>query len=150
MSRPDLFTIGYESTTIARMRATLAEAAVSLLIDVRALPLSRKPGFSRRQLAAEMDEQGIRYVHLRALGTPKPGRDAARRGDTATMTAIFAAHMATDPARHDLEAAIALAAGASACLLCFEREPHRCHRHIVGEMIAARSGQRITHLVVDG
>ena len=150
MSAPTLFTIGYEGAAIGPALDRLSGAGVGLLIDVRALPLSRKPGFSRRQLAAGVEERGIRYAHLRGLGTPKPGRDAARRGDTETMTAIFAAHMLTDAARHDLEAAIGLAGQTPACLLCFEREPHRCHRRIVAELIAERSGQRIEHLLVYG
>ena len=75
---PDLLTIGYEGCTIDDVVAELRGARVSLLIDVRAVPMSRKPGFSKRQLAAGLDEQGIGYVHLQGLGTPKPGRDAVR------------------------------------------------------------------------
>ena len=80
MTRHDLLTIGYEGCVIDGVLATLKEAGIGLLIDVRAVAASRKPGFSKRQLAAGLDAAGIGYVHLRPLGTPKPGRDAVRSG----------------------------------------------------------------------
>ena len=103
------------------------------LIDVRAVPLSRKPGFSKRQLAAALHEAGIGYINLRGLGTPKSGRIAARRGDFATMRAIFAQHMLTDTAQVELAHAAAIAAEAPACLLCFEADATHCHRALVAE-----------------
>ena len=75
---PPLSTIGYEGTTVAAVLRGTAAAGVTLLLDVRAVAASRKPGFSKRQLAAELDAAGIDYVHLQGLGTPKPGRDAVR------------------------------------------------------------------------
>ncbi len=130
---PPLSTIGYEATTIAAVVAELLAAGVRHLIDVRAVPLSRKPGFSKRQLAAALDEAGLRYTNLRGLGTPKAGRIAARRGDTATMQRIFHAHMETPEAQADLAHAVAVAREAPACLLCFERDAARCHRMLVAE-----------------
>ena len=85
---PDLLTIGYEGCTIQDVLGVLTEAKVGLLIDVRAMPRSRKPGFSKRQLAAGLDEKGIPYVHLVGLGTPKAGRDAVRAGHPEIMEAI--------------------------------------------------------------
>ncbi|MBS0559228.1 MAG: DUF488 domain-containing protein [Proteobacteria bacterium] len=142
----DLFTIGYEGATLDGVLAALRGAGVDLLVDVRAVPRSRKPGFSSRLLAASAEAQGIAYRHLQRLGTPKPGRDAARKGDAATMTRIFAGHMEGDEPQAALAEATALAAARPACLLCFERDPHFCHRTIVAEMIAKRTGQRIVHL----
>src|SRR5689334_2525113 len=101
----ELLTIGYEGSTIGAVLDTLIEARVRLLIDVRALPQSRKPGFSKRQLAAELEERGVRYVHLQGLGTPKPGRDAVRAGNIAAMHRIFRAHMESDRAQADLASA---------------------------------------------
>jgi uncharacterized protein (DUF488 family) len=145
-SPPDLLTIGYEGCAIQDVLAALAAARVALLIDVRALPRSRKPGFSKRQLAAGLDEKGIPYVHLQGLGTPKPGRDAVRAGHPEIMEKIFREHMTSDRARADLGHAKALARETRACLLCFERDPACCHRRIVAELIAAETGQRIVHL----
>ena len=142
----DLLTIGYEGCTIADVLAELRAARVGLLIDVRAVPQSRKPGFSKRQLAAGLDEQGIAYVHLQGLGTPKPGRDAVRAGHPERMEPIFREHMASDRAQADLANAKQLARGLRACLLCFEQDPMMCHRRFVAEMVSAETGQEIVHL----
>ncbi len=142
----ELFTIGYEGCTIADVLGALAAARVGLLIDIRAVPRSRKPGFSKRQLAAALDERGIRYVHLQALGTPKPGRDAVRAGHPERMEVIFRAHMEADHSLAELADATGLARTERVCLLCFERDPMQCHRRIVAEMITAETGQPVAHL----
>jgi uncharacterized protein (DUF488 family) len=143
---PDLLTIGYEGCTIDDVLAELRRARVSLLVDVRAVPMSRKPGFSKRQLAAGLDEQGIGYVHLQALGTPKPGRDAVRAGHPEKMERIFREHMTSDRAQAELAQAKQLTRKRRACLLCFEQDPMMCHRRFVAEMIADDTHQPIVHL----
>jgi uncharacterized protein (DUF488 family) len=145
---PPLHTIGYEGTTVAAVLHALGEANVTLLIDVRAVAASRKPGFSKRQLAAALDAAGINYLHLQQLGTPKPGRDAVRAGHPERMVPIFRAHMRGDRPQSELAQAIELARGNRACLLCFERDHARCHRALVAEMIAAETGQSVRHLAV--
>ena len=121
---------------------------VGLLIDVRAVAASRKPGFSKRQLAAGLDEAGIRYVHLQGLGTPKPGRDAVRAGHPERMEPIVREHMTSDRAQAELAQAKVLAREQRACLLCFERDHTTCHRRLVAEMVTAETGQAVTHLMV--
>jgi uncharacterized protein (DUF488 family) len=145
---PDLSTIGYEGTTIDKVVTTLKNANVALLIDVRAVPQSRKPGFSKRQLAAALDEVGIAYVHLQALGTPKPGRDAVRAGHPERMVPIFRDHMTSDRSRTELAQATQLARERPSCLLCFERDHNTCHRQLVAEMIVAETRQTVHHLAV--
>jgi uncharacterized protein (DUF488 family) len=145
---PPLQTIGYEGTTIDAVVATLRSAGVTLLLDVRAVAASRKPGFSKRQLAAGLDAVGIGYVHLQGLGTPKSGRDAVRAGHPERMVPIFLAHMQGDRAQAELAQAIGLARGARACLLCFERDHMTCHRRLVAEIIVAETGQAVAHLAV--
>jgi uncharacterized protein (DUF488 family) len=142
----ELLTIGYEGCTVAEVLAELRTVRVRLLIDVRAVPQSRKPGFSKRQLAAGLDEQGITYVHLQGLGTPKPGRDAVRAGHPERMEPIFREHMTSDRAQADLANAKQLARGARVCLLCFEQDPMTCHRRFVAEMVSAETGQQVVHL----
>jgi uncharacterized protein (DUF488 family) len=126
-----LFTIGYEGATQDDVVAALARAGVRRLIDVRQLPLSRRPGFSKTPLRLALAEHGIDYVHLRALGTPPAGREAARRGRHGEMAEIYRATLA-DP---DAIAAAArlrdLVAEAPSALLCFEREPTHCHRQVL-------------------
>ena len=130
-----LFTIGYEQSTQAAVIAALRDAGVAHLLDVRAVPQSRKPGFSRRLLCASVEAAGMRYTHLRGLGTPKAGRDAVRHGRPAEMHRIFRAHMTDPAAQSDLARAAELAAAEPVCLLCFERDPATCHRTIVAEML---------------
>jgi uncharacterized protein (DUF488 family) len=144
----DLATIGYEGTTIDTVLTTLRDARVGLLIDVRAVAQSRKPGFSKRQLAAALDGAGIAYVHLQGLGTPKPGRDAVRAGHPERMEVIFREHMTSDRAQAELAQAKDLVRERHACLLCFERDHNTCHRRLVAEMIVAETGQSVVHLAV--
>ena len=145
-SAPVLFTSGYEGLVQGQLIDRLVSAGVAILVDVRAVPNSRKPGFSKRILGTSCEAAGIRYAHLQALGTPKAGRQAARAGRADEMSEIFNAHMATDAARAALVLARDIAMAAPACLLCFERDPHLCHRRIVGDLIAAQTGQSIVHL----
>ena len=148
-AQPDvLLTIGYEGCTLDGVLATLKQAQTGLLIDVRAVAASRKPGFSKRQLAAGLDEAGIRYVHLQGLGTPKPGRDAVRAGHPERMRAIYADHMQSDRAQAELAQAKLLAREERCCLLCFERDHDHCHRSIVAALIADDTGQPVEHLEV--
>lgn len=142
----ELLTIGYEGCTVANVVARLKSEGVTLLIDVRAVPRSRKPGFSKRQLAAGLDEAGIGYVHLQGLGTPKAGRDAVRAGHPERMAIIFNEHMTSDHAQAALAQATALARDARTCLLCFERDPACCHRSIVARMVRRETGQTIINL----
>jgi uncharacterized protein (DUF488 family) len=141
-----LMTVGYEGCTIGDVLKELREAGVGLLIDVRAVPQSRKPGFSKRQLAAGLDEIGIGYVHLQGLGTPKPGRDAVRAGHPERMEVIFREHMRSDRPQAELAEARELARKTRACLLCFERNPAHCHRRFVAELITEDTRQEVVHL----
>lgn len=142
----ELLTIGYEGCTIDGVIDELKRADVKLLIDVRAVAASRKPGFSKRQLAAGLENAGIRYVHLQGLGTPKPGRDAVRAGHPERMVPIFHEHMLSDRAQAELAMAKGMARESRACLLCFERDPATCHRRLVAEMVCAETGQGVVDL----
>ncbi len=129
MTGPErIFTIGYEGATQAELIAALRGAGVKRVIDVRAVPLSRKRGFSKNVLAAGLKEAGIDYVHLKALGTPPAGREAARKGRMAEMHRIFAAQLETPEAGVAAAQMIALAEETPSALLCFERDPAGCHR----------------------
>jgi len=123
-----IFTIGYEGTTMQAFLATLHEAGVEQVIDVRALPLSRRPGFSKNILAATLKDSGIGYVHLKALGTPKPGRDAAKKGDWRTMERVYGGQLHLPEAQAQAAQLRDLATEKPSALLCFERDPKHCHR----------------------
>jgi uncharacterized protein (DUF488 family) len=126
-----IYTIGYEATTMADFLAALHGAGVKRVIDVRALPLSRRPGFSKSILAATLKDAGIDYVHLKALGTPKPGRDAAKKGDVATLTAVYEGQLELPEAQAQAARMRALAAEMPSALLCYERDPCHCHRTLL-------------------
>jgi uncharacterized protein (DUF488 family) len=128
-----IFTIGYEATTMAEFLAALTGAGVQQVIDVRALPLSRRPGFSKSSLAASLKEAGIDYVHLKQLGTPKRGRDAAKKGDVATLRDVYDVQLGLPEAQAQAAQMRALAAEKPSALLCYERDPCHCHRTLLLE-----------------
>lgn len=146
MSR--LFTVGYEGATPSALGDALTTAGAEILVDVRAVANSRRPGFSKRALSAGVEERGLGYLHLRALGTPADGRAAARAGRHAEMKAIYAEQLKTDAAQEDLAALIEMIRnGRKLCLLCFEREPEHCHRMMIAERVqVALTGVTIEHL----
>ena len=136
MTRP-LFTIGYEGKTVEELLDRLQESSVALLIDVRAVAASRRLGFSKTALAGALKERGIDCLHLRPLGTPKAGREAARKRRIAEMRAIFDEQLATPEAELALAQAKAAASERPSVLLCFEADAAHCHRTIVAERMAA-------------
>ena len=143
-----LFTIGYEQTPAKAVLDELENAGVKLLVDVRAVAASRRPGFSKSQLAAGLDARGISYLHLRGLGTPKEGREAARGGKFALLHRIYAAHLKTPQAKEELDELSALAKKSGpVCILCYERDHTHCHRQWIAEIIEERDGVKVENLV---
>ena len=143
-----LFTIGYEQTPQKAVLDELEQAGVKLLVDVRAIASSRRPGFSKNQLAAGLVERGISYIHLRGLGTPKEGRLAARSGDIATLQRIYARHLKTPQAKEELDELSALVkTSGPVCLLCYERDHAHCHRRWIADIIEDRDEVKIENLV---
>lgn len=141
-----LATIGYERATQGEVIERLKRASVEVVIDVRAVAASRRAGFSKTLLAASLGEAGIDYVHLRDLGTPKPGRDAARKGHVAEMHQIYEAHLAEPAAQLQLAQATEIALDRKAALLCYEADAAGCHRRIVADRIHAATGVQVEDL----
>ena len=111
-----LYTIGYEKARLGDVVAALVGAGVATLIDVRDRPISRRPGFSKRQLAAAVEEAGICYLGLRALGTPPEGREAGRRREWDRFWGIVEARLASPEAElafHEAAAAVTMSSGSS-------------------------------------
>ncbi|CAO4173845.1 DUF488 domain-containing protein [Methylorubrum populi] len=137
--RKTLFTIGYEGLTPERLHAALREAGVAVLADVRAVANSRKRGFSKNALKAGLAEAGLGYEHFRSLGTPKSGREAARAHDAGLMRRIYCEEVLdTADGGLALDALAELAGRTPLCLLCFERDPARCHRRVLAERLGPR------------
>ncbi len=145
---PPLFTIGYEQAKPDAVLSELKRAKVELLVDTRAVAASRRPGFSKRQLAAFLDAAGIAYVHLQKLGTPAEGRAAARSGDLDTLWRIYDKHIKTPEAQEALEELIALIKlGKRVCLLCYERDPNECHRSRIAALVKKRMRVTVADLI---
>jgi uncharacterized protein (DUF488 family) len=146
-SRP-LFTIGYEQAKPAAVLNELKRANIEILVDTRAVAASRRPGFSKRQLAASLEEAGICYIHLQELGTPAEGRAAARSGDTDTLWRIYDKHIKTSEAQAALDELIALIkSGKRVALLCYCRDPKACHRRLIVANVKTRTQVKVDDLI---
>jgi uncharacterized protein (DUF488 family) len=146
MTARTLYTIGYEKTLLRDVLAALTTAGVATLLDVRDRPISRRPGFSKRQLAAAIEDAGMRYIHLAALGTPPEGRLAGRRREWERFWHVVEEKLARPEAELDLHQAAEIAAAAPSCLLCYEADWRVCHRRRIAEILAERHGFGIRHL----
>lgn len=141
-----LATVGYENDTQGEVIERLRRAGVEIVIDVRAVASSRRAGFSKSLLASSLKEAGIDYLHLRALGTPKPGREAARAGRIGEMTQIYEAHLEEPQAQLELAKAAEVAGRRKVALLCYEADAAGCHRRIVAERLKAQLGVDVVDL----
>ena len=148
MTGRKLYTTGYEKALLKDVISTLAAVRVATLIDVRDRPISRRPGFSKRQLAAAIEEAGMRYLHLGALGTPPEGRLANRRREWDRFWGIVEEKLARPEAELALQEAVEFAQAAPSCLLCYEADWQVCHRRRVAEILAQRHGFAVSHLAV--
>ena len=142
-----IFTIGYERATLAQVTTALTVAGVDLLIDVRAVAASRRAGFSKTILAASLRDVGVGYLHLRDLGTPKAGRDAARAGRCEEMRAIFSGHLEEPAAVQAFQHLQTVVAQQRACLLCYEADPDCCHRQVLTSRLAECMPMQVIDLV---
>lgn len=141
-----LYTIGYEGALQPDVIVRLKAAGVEVLADVRAVAASRRAGFSKTLLASSLGEAGIDYVHLRGVGTPKAGRDAARAGRTDEMRDIYAGHMAEPAFQVDYARLREQAAARPTAILCFCGSADKCHRAILSERLARDDGFEIVDL----
>lgn len=147
-AKPRLFTIGYEQATPGAVLNEIKRVKIDLLVDTRAVAASRRPGFSKRQLAASLDEIGIDYLHLQKLGTPAEGRKAARAGNFDRLWAIYDRHIKTPDAQQALGELIDLVkSGRRVCLLCYERDPNECHRKRIAQLVQKRTHAKVNNLV---
>lgn len=148
MAPRTLHTIGYEATTVAAFLETLTRAGITHLVDVRRVASSRRPGFAKTSLTANVESVGIAYRHLRAVGTPADGRAAARAGRHAEMRRIYLAHLATEEAQEGLwELQQMLDSERRICILCFEHDPTHCHRSLIASALAARMPLEVIDLL---
>jgi uncharacterized protein (DUF488 family) len=141
-----LHTIGYQGRDPGSFVAALRAAGIETLIDIRAVPHSRKPGFSKTQLARHLQEAGIAYLHLVALGNPPAGREAAKAGRMEDYRRAMESQLDSAAGQGDLRSAAERAAAAPSCLMCFEADSAQCHRSLVAARLAERHGFAIRHI----
>ncbi|HLI33169.1 MAG TPA: DUF488 domain-containing protein [Solirubrobacteraceae bacterium] len=143
---PRLLTVGYEGRSLEELIGALADAGVDRLVDVRELPLSRRRGFSKSALSNALSEARIEYLHVKALGNPKPIRERYWAGDVEGGAAVYRGYLNNGSRSALIELAHSLGADL-ACLLCFERDHTACHRNvIVEELQKLRPELKICHL----
>jgi uncharacterized protein (DUF488 family) len=143
-----LFTIGYEQAKPAAVMRELKQAKIDLVVDTRAVAASRRPGFSKRQLAAALAEEGIGYVHLQKLGTPAEGRQAARAGDYDRLWKIYDKHIQQAESQQALGELLALIKSKKRiALLCYCRDPKTCHRSRIVAQVKKRARIKVEDLI---
>jgi len=141
-------TIGYEGADLSDFISSVSEAGINTLVDVRDRAQSRKKGFSKTALSEALNAAGIDYIHLRELGDPKEGREAARRGQWAKFNKIYSKVLATEVAQNAVAHIIKLSESQSVCLLCYERDHKTCHRKRITDEIEIQVGKKARHLGV--
>ncbi len=142
-----VFTIGYEGLDVEAFISLLAEHGVGTVVDIRELPLSRKPGFSKRSLANVLNLFGLEYVHIVELGCPKPVRDGYREdGDWKRYTKGFLNHLKTQ--RNAIAELAELAKSSTCALLCYEADFNHCHRSMVADALSQQCGANVEHISV--
>lgn len=145
----NLFSIGYADHTPESVVALLKASGVEIVADVRANPVSRKKGFSKRQLAEALGNAGIEYRSIRELGIPTSDRNAATGGASGwnDLLAAYAASLNVDAERGSAAASLAEECLNSAtAIMCLESDLDHCHRKPLSEWIAAKTGLNLTNL----
>ncbi len=143
-----IYTIGYEGIDIEQFFMLLKEHGIETVVDVRELPLSRKPGFSKKILTAALNMSGLEYTHLADLGCPKPIRDRYRAdADWQCYKEGFLKYLKTQ--KDAIEELATLATSSNCALLCFEADFNYCHRSMVADAVKQQSGIRVSHIRVD-
>jgi len=146
-----VFTVGYQGLTIQEFVRKLRDNSIYVLVDVRRNPLSRKAGFSKTRLSAELRSAGIDYCHLPELGIPSSRRKNLDQRDPRSYVSLFDYYESS---------IVPDAAGAVArikalaydrlriALACFEADAAFCHRSRLAQVIAQDRffANRIRHI----
>ncbi len=146
---PQMFTIGYSGHTLDTFIEMLRASGVSLLLDIRRTPLSRKKGFSKTALQRALEDAGIAYRHLPTLGSPAElRRDLQQAKDYSAFFAAFREYLHTR--EDDISQAAGLVATERVCLMCLEQSPDECHRSVVAEALASALHDQVSveHLLL--
>ncbi|MEY4725418.1 MAG: hypothetical protein RLZ36_45 [Pseudomonadota bacterium] len=140
-----IYTIGYEGLGIDEFISLLKAYDIETVVDIRELPLSRKPGFSKTVLSNTLQLTGLEYIHIAALGCPKPVRDQYREdGNWQLYIKGFTKYLSTQMSA--IESLSMLASISSCALLCYEADFNFCHRSMVADAVHQFSGMSVVHI----
>ena len=120
-----VISVGYQQRTPAELIEILACHNVHRLIDVREAPISRKRGFSKTALRAELETAGIEYLHVQPAGNPF----RKEKHDLEACLQHYASYLAENPVVIDQIAALLL--DRPVAVLCYERQHSECHRSVL-------------------
>jgi uncharacterized protein (DUF488 family) len=139
------YSLGYEGMNLDRYVDVLKSHKISIVIDVRETPWSYKPGFSKKPLAERLDAEGISYLHLKSAGNPSRNRKLGLPQHK--VIELYKKHLDSDPSclRPILDLIKGHARSGAVCLLCFEKEPHDCHRKVILDRLAEQSQKLMTY-----
>ena len=141
-----LYTVGYEGMEISKFIKKLKDWNIELLVDIREIALSRKNGFSKSLLKEELKKSGIRYRHLRSLGSPTALRHKLRKDwDYKTFFDEYRKHIKDQEIQDAVDELSAFAKFKKTVMLCYEKNHQTCHRSIIAEELQKR-GWNIEHL----
>ncbi len=146
-----LFTIGHSTHSLDHVVQLLRKNGVTLLLDVRAVPGSRRmPDFAEAHLATELPDRGIGYAHVPELGGRRKARlDSPNTGWRSASFRGYADHMQTPEFEAGLERLLELSRGLVAAMMCAEAVPWRCHRSLIADALVAR-GQEVREIIGPG
>jgi len=142
MGTYELLTVGYEGLAINEFIGKLKQFHISWLIDVREIPLSRKPGFSKKSLQERLNSENIQYVHIKALGSPSPIRNKLKQdSDYDYFFKAYGQYLKKNSKA--IKEVYELIDKGKTCLMCFEHFPDKCHRSAIANTINEYIGNRL-------
>ena len=137
-----LLTIGYEGLSVEAFCNTLIQNDARILCDVRKNPISRKFGFSKSKLKHILDTVGIKYVHLPDLGIDSSKRSSlCGADDYFNLFAEYSKNL-TNLSSQIEQISTLLSSDNRVAIMCYEKEPNLCHRHVIRDYIIAQHGIR--------
>ncbi len=132
-----IYTVGHSTRTTEEFTALLKIFYIEQLADIRTIPRSRKnPQFESAALRGTLQQHGIGYLHLPALGGLRhPKKDSINTAWRNDSFRGYADYMQTPEFAAALTTLMELAAQSTTALMCAEAVPWRCHRSLVADAL---------------
>jgi uncharacterized protein (DUF488 family) len=143
-----VLTIGHSNKPLQEFLQLLQAYGVTLIMDVRKMPGSRRnPQFGRDTLPQALQQAGIDYVHMPGLGGLRRRRpDSPNSGWKNASFQGYADYMLTPEFEKSLQELLERARGEQVALMCAESVPWRCHRSLIADALSVR-GVAVEHIL---